>query len=298
MGEPFIGSEATGSGLLTKRELTVGHVRLFRDVYAPGDLDITAADRAKAGWLWSRRRGVVAGFSAVALHGGKWVEATRPAELIHDNRHRLPGLLVRADTVEPDEVQIIAGVPVTVPARTALDVACWYPAMVAVPAIDALARATNFTPPDAELLVRRHRGRPGLRRARTALDLVDAGAESPRESWLRLILVRAGLPQPQTQIRVRDRHTGKVAYLDLGWEDLKVAAEYDGEHHRTDLRQYRHDAERHEMLQRLGWIVIRVLAGDREHDVVRRVRAARARAAPSPLQRAEREVRFTRDHPA
>lgn len=297
MGEPFIGSEATGKGLLTKRELTVGHMRLFRDVYAPNDLDITAADRARAGWLWSRRRGVVAGFSAAALHGSKWMEATRPAELIHDNRHRLPGLLVHANTVELDEVQIIAGVPVTRPARTALDVACWYPTMVAVPAIDALARATNFKLADAELLVQRHRGRRGMRRARVSLDLVDAGAESPRESWLRLILVRAGLPRPRTQVRVCEPHTGRVAYLDMGWEDLKVAAEYDGEHHRNDPLQYRHDVKRHEMLQRLGWIVIRVLAGDREQDVIRRVRAARARAAPSPLQR-DREDRFTRDHPA
>lgn len=280
MGEPFIGSEAVQAGVLTKQGLTADHVRLFRDVYAPRDLDITAVDRAKASWLWSRRRGVVAGFSASALHGSKWVEATRPAELIHDNRHRLSGLRLRGNKFEPDEVQTIAGVPVTIPARTALDLACWYPTMVAVPAIDALARATDLKLADVELLMHRHRGRRGLHRARVSLDLVDAGAESPKESWLRLILIRAGLPRPRTQIRVYDEFTAKVAYLDMGWEDLKVAAEYDGEHHRSDPRQYRYDAKRHEMLQGLGWIVIRVLAGDREHEIIRRVRAARARRTP------------------
>jgi hypothetical protein len=280
MGGPFIGSEAIAAGVVTKRELTADHVRLFRDVYAARGLDITAVDRAKAGWLWSRRRGVVAGFSASALHGSKWVEATRPAELIHDNRHRLSGLRARTNTFESDEIQTIAGVSVTIPTRTALDLACWYPTMVAVPAIDALVRATDLKLADVQLLMQRYRGRRGLRRARVSLDLVDAGAESPRESWLRLILVRAGLPRPTTQIRVYDELTAKVAYLDMGWEDLKVAAEYDGEHHQSDPRQYRYDAKRHEMLQRLGWIVIRVLAGDREPDIVRRVRAARARRTP------------------
>ncbi len=231
MAGPFIGSEAVQAGVLTKRELTADHVRLFRDVYVARDLDVTAADRAKAGWLWSRRRGVVAGFSASALHGSKWVEPTRPAELIHDNRHRLSGLRVCTNTFEPDEIQTIAVVPVTIPARTALDLACWYPTMVAV---------------------------------------------------LRLVLIRGGLPRPKTQIRVYDERTAEVAYLDMGWEDLKVAAEYDGEHHRSDPRQYRHDTKRHEMLQRLGWIVIRVLAGDREPDIIRRVRAARARRTPLP----------------
>lgn len=277
MAELFIGSETVGAGLLTKKELASGHVRIFRDVYVSRDLDITAADRGKAGWLWSRRRGVVAGFSASAVHGSEWVESTRPAELIHDNRHRLTGLLVRAGSVEADEIQTIGGVPVTNPARTALDLACWYPTMVAVPAIDALARATGLKSADLAWPLQRYRGRRGIRRARVSLGLVDAGAQSPRESWLRLVLVRAGLPKPRTQIRVYEDATGMAAYLDMGWEELRVAAEYDGDHHRSDPAQFRRDVKRHEMLQRRDWIVVRILAADREYDIIRRVRAARAR---------------------
>ena len=61
----------------------------------------------------------------------------------------------------------------------------------AVAAIDALARATRLKIADVELLVDRHKGRRGIRRARTALDLVDPGAESPRETWLRLLVISA-----------------------------------------------------------------------------------------------------------
>lgn len=130
---------------------------------------------------------------------------------------------------------------------------------------------------DAELLAARYRGRHGLERARVSLDLVDAGAQSPKETWLRLVLVQAGLPRPQTQIPVVDEFGGVIASLDMGWDGVKVAVEYDGDQHRKDRSQYNWDIRRLERLQRRGWIVIRVVAGDRPADIVRQVRCARAR---------------------
>lgn len=247
---------------------------MFRDVYVSEGTELTPAVRARSAWLWSRRRGVVAGFSASALYGSKWVDRAQPAELIHDNRYRLPGLRVWGDRLETDETQIVEGIPVTTPARTALDLACWYPLMMSVPAIDALASATDLKVAEVELLVERYSGRRGIGRARESLDLVDPGAQSPKESWLRVILIRAGLPRPQTQIPVRDEFGDVIAYLDMGWEDVKVAAEYDGEQHRSDRRQYTWDIRRLEMLERRGWNVIRVIAGDPPVDIVRRIRAA------------------------
>ncbi len=65
-------------------------------------------------------------------------------------------------------------------------------------------------------------------------------------------------------------------YLDMGWEDIMVAVEYDGEHHRKNTADYRKDIIRLEYIQSLGWIVVRVVAGNRPRDVVERVRRARA----------------------
>lgn len=279
MAEPFIGSEALAAGMLTKGQLTARHVRLFRDVYLDSRIEVTAIDRARAAWLWSRRQGVVGGFSAAVLHGSDWVDADRPAELVHHNRHRLPGLLIRGDELRPDEIQVVDGVPATTPARTAVDLACWYPTAEAVAGIDALTRAAEVNDVDMQEILARSVGRRGIVRARQSLDLVDAGAESPKESWLRVILIRAGLPRPQTQIPVYDGYRKPFAFLDMGWPEVKVAAEYDGDLHRTDPIRWRKDAKRHERLQRCGWIVVRVLAGDREFDVIERVRSALARRA-------------------
>jgi Protein of unknown function (DUF559) len=209
--------------------------------------------------------------SASALHGAEWVNVDAPLEILHSNRNAMPNLIVRTDRIDDDEVALIDGVPVTTPARTALDLGCWYSMTKSVAAIDDLFRATDLKAAEVETLMRRYPGRRGVQMARTAIGLADAGAQSPRETWLRLVLIRAGLPRPQTQIPVQDDFGDILAYLDMGWEEIKVAVEYDGEQHRNDRRQYTWDIRRLEMLERLGWIVVRVVAGDRPADVVRRV---------------------------
>ena len=229
---------------------------------------------ARAGWLWTGRRGVVAGFSAAALHGSKWIDDLQVVELIHNNRRTPPGIQTHRDRIEDDEIQLVAGLPVTSPARTALDIACWYPTMTAVAGIDALARATELKAVDVDLLARGYAGRRGIMLARKAVDLFDPGAQSPKESWLRIVLIEAGLPRPQTQIPVLNEFGSAFADLDMGWETVKVAVEYDGEQHRNDRRQYTWDVRRLETLECLGWIVIRVVAGDPPAEIVGRVRAA------------------------
>lgn len=266
------------AGTASHNELRRRYRRLLPDVYVSRDAELTPALRAQAAWLWSQRRAVAAGFSACALYGSEAVDAEQPVELIYRNRNHPPGLQVWGDQLQDDEMQTLDGVAVTTPARTALDLACWYPVLTAVPAIDALARVTELKMSDADLLMRRSRGRRGIKRARTSLDLIDAGAESPKESWLRLILVLAGIPRPATQIPV-DEFGVVFAYLDMGWEDLKVAAEYDGEHHRTNRASYEWDQRRRERIERQGWLVVRVIAGQRPAEIISRVRSARASRA-------------------
>lgn len=68
---------------------------------------------------------------------------------------------------------------------------------------------------------------------------------------------------------------GAFAYLDMGWPDLMVAVEYDGDHHRVDRCQYVKDIRRLEALQRIGWPVVRVVAEDHPAEIVRRVACPR-----------------------
>lgn len=277
MAEPFVGSEAVATGAVPKSTLRSRYRRLFPDVYVNRESDLTPAILAKAGWLWSGRAGVVAGLSAAALHGAAWVDADRPVDVLYRNRSAPPGVTVRGDRIAADEIVLIEQMSVSSPVRTALDIACWYRLGQAMPALDALASATRFDSLEAQALLERYSGRRGIRSARKALSLIDPGAQSPRETWLRLLLIDAGFPRPQTQIPVRDDSGGIIAYLDMGWPELRVAVEYDGEQHRTDRRQYTWDVRRLELLERQGWLVVRVVAGDRKEGILQRVRFALAR---------------------
>jgi len=278
-GEPFIGTEALACGALNRHQLRTRYRSVFPNVYLPNDVELSLALRIAAAWLWSNRKATIVGAAAAALHGSKWIPDGVPVELIHANTRPPRGVLTRRDALADGETQTIDGRVVTTPERTAFDVGRRGAVHSAVARLDALARATGFKVDDVLRVAKCHPRSPGLRRLEAALDLVDPGSQSPRESYLRLLLIDAGLPRPQTQMPVSGVDGMPVAYLDLGWEEHMVVVEYDGDQHRTDRRQYVKDIRRLEMLERMGWIVVRVVAEDRPAAVVTRVRAALAESS-------------------
>lgn len=288
---PFRGAEALESGILTARQLAKFYAAVSPGVYAPRYVELTAVQRARAAWLWSRRAGVVSGLSASAMLGAKWIEPTVPAELIHSNRRR-PGMLATySDALGDGETRRVDDMRVTTPARTAFDLGRRLRETEAVQRIDALMNATRLQPAQIQCVIDAHPRVRGLATLRRTLRLVDGGAESPYETLTRLILVRAGLPTPQTQVPAIDEYGFVVARVDMGWPDVKVAVEYDGVQHWSDPRQRRRDIERLADLDALGWIVIRVSSDMLRTPavVVARVRAALERRSnvriPTPRRR-------------
>jgi very-short-patch-repair endonuclease len=270
MDRPFIGSEALTSGAVAnKHQLRTRFRALYPDVYLAGDQTPTLAQRTMGAWLWTRRRGVVAGSAAAAMHGAKWIADDIPVELIWSNARSPKGITSRRDRLAPGESRLVAGLMVTTPERTAFDIGRLTPGDRAVARLDALENSTHFDRDAVVALARRHRGSPGIPRLLSALDSYDAGAESPRETWLRLLLVRAGFPRPRTQIPVA-RPDGRSYYLDMGWEDVMLAIEYDGDHHR-ERGVFANDIIRSEYIAYRGWTHIRVVSGAHQSDIVNRV---------------------------
>ena len=116
----------------------------------------------------------------------------------------------------------------------------------------------------------------GIRAARSAAALVRTGVESPMETRLRLLVVRAGLPEPVCGFELTDSRGRSVGWFDLAWPEWRVLAEYDGDGHRTSTEQYERDIRRFDQADELGWRVIRVrLHGIRNPDATNH-RIARA----------------------
>jgi hypothetical protein len=120
----------------------------------------------------------------------------------------------------------------------------------------------------------------GVVRARAAASLVRSGVESPRETALRLMLARAGFPQPECGFELTDG-TRRVGFFDLAWPEFKVIAEYDGDQHRESTSQYERDIRRFDAAADIDWRVIRVRKwglGAGQSDTIARVDRALARA--------------------
>jgi hypothetical protein len=282
--QPFRGGDAMRRGLVTRNDLRRRYRRIFRDVYLDCEVEMTAAIKANAAWLAAGPGVTLAGMSAAAALGTRWLDAQEPAEIVRSDRHHCPGLVAHSWRLEPDDVGVVRGMRVTTPARTAFDIGRTRPAAVAIPTIDALLNATGCSPSDVSALAATRAGVRGVDRLRRILDLVDGGAESPQETRLRLIVVRAGLPTPETQIEFFDRYGNAFIRVDMGWREWKVAVEYDGLQHWTDRRQRSWDIDRLAMLDAMGWSVVRVSAEmmSRPRVIVERV-ASKLRAAGCPI---------------
>jgi hypothetical protein len=201
----------------------------------------------------------VAGLSAAALHGAKWIDAQAPAELNQPSRHKTTGIVLHSDALADDEVCLTRGVRATTPARTVFDLGRRRGLTKAVIFLDALRHATGVAPDQVQPLVERYRGARGIVQLREAIDLSDPGAESPQETRTRLVLTAAGLRPTHTQIEVYSSFD-HVARIDMGYLRWKVGVEYDGVQHWADPAVRNRDIERQAELDELGGRIVRVNA--------------------------------------
>ncbi|MGA7205085.1 MAG: hypothetical protein WBX27_10695 [Specibacter sp.] len=184
---------------------------------------------------------------------------------------RRKGVIGHKRELVAGEWLLIDGVPVTAPARTLLDLA-------AVLALDDLVAAADFLicehhrdfeepkkaiVKDAELAgyILSKRFLRGLANAREAMDLMRVGADSPPETKLRLVLLRAGLPEFRTNCEIPGGPGEPTVYPDLGCEEFRVCGEYEGEIHQTTEKQL-YDRNRDTRTAARGWLQVKVFNND------------------------------------
>lgn len=138
---------------------------------------------------------------------------------------------------------------------------------------------------DLALAVERVGRRRGAARLRQALPWIRPRTDSPPETRTRLLIVRAGFPEPEVNPPVLDDDGRFLGYGDLAYARWKIVIEHEGEYHFVSAEQGRRDIDRLASFARAGWIVLRVhrgtlsAPGDFLHDLAR---AIRSRASRSP----------------
>lgn len=173
-----------------------------------------------------------------------------------DRRNRR-GVRSHVATLAAGDIGVVAGLRVTAPARMFLELASSLSLVDLVVVGDWVVRHQALTPEDLVAYCRSSRERHA-RKARRAAAYVRAGVDSPMETRLRMLLVLAGLPEPEVNRALRDEFGEVVMRLDLSWPQVKLAVEYDGRHHAEDLRQWERDGQRRELLGDEEWRLITV----------------------------------------
>ena len=156
--------------------------------------------------------------------------------------------------------------------------------LVRNPRPDFEARSEPYaTPADLADMLDRHKGTPGIRKARLALEQARIGSDSAPETKLRLALEYRGLPEPQLNVPV-ELGAGVVRQPDLAYPEQRVAVEYDGESH-SEAAQIVRDIAREEDFARAGWLMVRISKRHLENDAraaVAKVRSALVNRGWSP----------------
>jgi hypothetical protein len=277
--------------LTTRRAIAAGLTRhvlsgpswqqVVRGVWMPARLSITREVAVEAARLVLPVDAVLCGLSAVSDYGVD-VRANDDLTVYAAFEGQIPrkrlGMDLRQVALRSDEVVARGRWLVTTPMRTAFDCGRWLPLVEAAVVVDALAHDGLIDVGQLEAFARDHPRVRGLSQVVRVAQIADPLAESPMETRLRLILVFALLPVPTSQLNVFTNSGRFVARLDLGYENYKVAVEYDGAFH---WEQRREDDRRRDALRALGWTVLVFSAEDvyrRPTTVAMQVGAALRRA--------------------
>jgi hypothetical protein len=254
--DPFSRAEARSAGISDKDLRSGRYQRLFYDLYLSAAVVVTPVLRAKAVLKVCPRGSQVSHFTAAELWG-----AIVPNQPLTHLSCPQPGSRTQRRGVGSHRLSSHAGVVrfrgirVSSPEQTFIDLACMLSLVDLVVLGDSLVSAKRTTVDRLAAAVKSWRGR-GSRPARRAVGFVREGVDSPMESRLRMLMVLAGLPEPQVNRIVRDGAGNWEKRFDLCYPDLMLVIEYDGRQHAQSDDQWGRDIDRREDLDGDGWRLI------------------------------------------
>lgn len=281
---PFTVHEARAASLSNGRLRSSDLTSAGRLLYLPTGWDFEIRGLARA--LCAATPGAWISHLTAAVVLGLWLPTWfRDCRELHLSKPRnLPpvrreGVVGHTVLAFDGEIMMLDGMRISTPARTWLDLASLVPLEDLVAVGDQLIRLPRpgledraepwSTLPELQEMLRRHPKLKGIVKARAAVELIRPGADSAPETFLRLALTAAGLPEPELQLRiVKDDPYSPAA--DLGYRAHRIAIQYDGGHHLTREQQSR-DNRRDETFNAAGWRYFKFNADDLAHDFHRAV---------------------------
>lgn len=247
---PFRAKVALAAGMTRRQLASRSYRRIIRGVYIDAHVTHDPLHDALAVMLVTGREAFVSHHTAARLFRGIVPDSPDLHASISGDLHRsrILGVRVHRSTRTPITFR---GVPVTSPVDTFLDLAGHLGLVDLVVLGDSLVkRGTPLEVLGRGAAAMSHGNR---RLAMRAAALVREGVDSPMETRLRLLVVLAGLPEPEVNIKIFDDEGNLLRRIDMGYREARLGLEYDGRQHAESRTQYATDIRRREELMARTW---------------------------------------------
>jgi len=100
--------------------------------------------------------------------------------------------------------------------------------------------------------------RVGVAKLREALPLIRVGSASPLETEYRLAAAEGGLPEPELDVEIRTARGRLLGISEVVYRQSRTVVEIEGDHHRTDRKQWNRDIDKYAAYTAEGWEVVRL----------------------------------------
>jgi very-short-patch-repair endonuclease len=286
---PFTRARALAAGITDAMLRGPAFRRLFRGVHIRSDVVLWPTVYAEAALLLHPASAFVSHHSAAEAYRLPVPDQheTHISVIDKADRRRRDG--IRHHLASPDsDVSVHNGLRVSGPTQLFVEMGRWLNLVDLVVLGDAMVKRRLVSLAALREACDNSQIRGASAAARAAA-YVREGVDSPMESRLRMLLVLAGLPEPEIDVRFLRRDGSVMLRLDLAYRDHKVGVEYDGRQHRDDLDQWDRDLDRGDWFEQAGWTVVKVVARgiyrrpDQTIERVRRALAARGADLPRLL---------------
>ena len=243
---------------VTRRQIAMDGVAMARGIHVSRSADPDLLTRCRGWALVLPDDTAFSHATAGELLGAPVIPSPAPHVALTPRRvlPQWTGLVVHGRRLQPEDVVDHSDLRVTSGAQTFLDLAPSTSPGDLVAIGDSLLRSGHMTVETlTERLARADRVR-GVVRARACAPLLSGMAMSRPESLIRYWVTTSDLPTPRAQIPIRDRGGVVRAHADLGFEEWKVALEYEGRQHADD-GQFGRDIDRYSLMAADGWVTLR-----------------------------------------
>lgn len=254
--QPFTRAAGLRAGL-GKRLRSKAFRQVLHGIYLSAAVEVTPLVEARAALVPFGPRAWASHATAARLLGLPIPPLPGHHVTVTDRKRRRNRSDVTCHLARAGWVVTVDGVQVSSPRQVFLELAAMLSLVDLVVVGDHLVRQGRVNLTQLRDFCAKARG-PGAAQARAAVAFVRERVDSPMETRLRMLIVLAGLPEPEVNLEV-ELPDGRRRY-DLCWPQARLIVEYDGRHHVEREAQWESDLGRREAIEDDGWRLVIVTA--------------------------------------